>query len=125
MYAWVLFTATSSSRAEDPVLSASVLTETQHRCRAVSEELTLGAATRTSDRQSRVSGLLSASCLLRQRPTAPMDQMPLLLHAKAFLYPQYQPYQRLVRLPQAGTSSLAPSHTMVWQTPVKSHGLTL
>ncbi len=25
-----------------------------------------------------MSGLLSASCLLRQRPTAPMDQMPLL-----------------------------------------------
>jgi hypothetical protein len=38
MYAWVLFPATSSSRAEDPVLAASVLTETQQRRQAVSEE---------------------------------------------------------------------------------------
>lgn len=45
--------------------------------------LTRGAATRTKERQSRVSGLLSASCLLRQRPTAPMDQMPLLWQSNA------------------------------------------
>ena len=52
------------------------------------EALTRGAATRTNERHSRVSGLLSASCLLRQRPTAPMDQMPLLWQSNAaFILP--------------------------------------
>lgn len=41
--------------------------------------LTFGAATTTRVWQAGVSRLFSASCLDKQRPTAPMDQMPLFL----------------------------------------------
>ena len=59
-----------------------------------------------------MSGLLSASCLLRQRPTAPMDQMPLLWQSNAVLILPIPDNALVTHLHRHGTALWSPPATV-------------